>query len=408
MLPIDDAIQRLLQVVKPLGLVDDINLSDAAARVLTESIEAPTSLPPFDASAMDGYAVRSEDCTKPQQLLRVLGTSFAGSPYTGSVKPRTAIRIFTGAALPAGCDAVTLQEDIDQHGDRITTRTTVRAGENVRFIGHDVVAGHMLMQAGKKLSPLDIAWLAACGVNSIRVASKVRVGVFSTGDELRDPGETLGPGQIYDSNRTALIGLLAIKPVTVTDLGCLPDDPHIIRDQLHAAMQNTDLIVTSGGVSVGDADYVRPVVEELGELAFWNVALKPGKPIAVARLNETWFFGLPGNPVSTIITYLLFVATAIDRMCGIPYREPLVIPATLSNRIRHKRGRREFQRGKLSRDSRGQLSVSTVDDQSSNRLASFSDTNALIVVDEEAGDLEIGSKVDVLLLPQEANHLLAS
>ena len=406
MLSIDDAMSRLLDLVTPIHRTATVPASDAIGRVLSDDIHAPVSLPPFNSSAMDGYAVKSDDCDVPDRTLKVIGTSYAGKPFSGSVPSGSAVRIFTGAELPDSCDAVVLQEDVRRKNEWITTDSTVHEGENIRYIGHDVKHGTTLLHKGKRLSAFDIAWLAASGVDRVRVADLFRVALFSTGNELQEPGCALGPGQIYDSNRAALIALLREKPVQILDLGRLRDDPAEVREKLTTAQRDADVIITSGGVSVGDADYVRPIIEDMGELTFWNVALKPGKPIAVAKLKESWFFGLPGNPVSTIVTYLLFVSTAIDRLCGMPYKKSFQFRATLTNPIKHKQGRREFQRGWLKPGNSGALTVHAVGDQSSNRLATFSNANSLIVAPESKGDLAIGDEVEVLLLPNAASHIL--
>ena len=367
-------------------------------------MSAPISLPPFEASAMDGYAVRSEDCRNKETHLSVVGSSFAGVPYEGSVPQGSTVRIFTGAAVPKDCDAVILQEDVLRKNDRIETQTDVSPGENVRHTGTDIREGALLLKAGTKLSAFEIAWLAACGVQSVTTTRKVQIAVFSTGDELQDPGQPLTYGQIYDSNRQSLKAMLVNQPVSIVDLGRLPDNQDQIERTLQEVSDKVDIIVTSGGVSVGDADYVRPAVQKLGQLSFWNVALKPGKPIAVGRVGKAWFFGLPGNPVSAVVTYLLFVTPALDRLSGAPVLTPSTLPATLTQALSHTKGRREYQRGWLSRVD-DQLFVSQTGDQSSNRLSSLVAANCLIIVPESRGVLPKGTLVDVLLLPKESPQL---
>ena len=355
---------------------------------------------------MDGYALKHSDLSPSDNPFKVVGTSLAGNPYHGEVSRQECVRIFTGAMVPDTCDTVVLQEDtVVQEDEFVQFTEQPDQGANIRKIGHDIMEGTTLLQAGTEVTPFETAWLAACGVNTLQVNAPIKVAVFSTGDELQSPGSELGPGQIYDSNRTALLHLLRNKHAQVQDLGCMPDQPVYIRHELQQASHDCDVIVTSGGVSVGDADFVKPIVEELGELTFWNVALKPGKPIAIGKVGEAWFFGLPGNPVSTIVTYLLFVSTALDRLSGRNASQPLTFKARLATPVEHKPGRREFQRGIL-RGKDGELTVSVANDQSSNRLSTFSNTNALIVVHESLGDLQVGDDVEVLLLPREASHIL--
>lgn len=406
MLSIDDAVARLASVVHAIKETEMVSISEASQRVLASDVNAPISLPPFTSSAMDGYAIKVSEGDGNGSRFRVVGASFAGTPYQDEcTTERAAVRIFTGAVVPNWTDAVVLQEDVDRQGETITLTETPVPGDNIRLVGHDVQKDELLLTQGTKLGAFDVSWLAACGVPSVNVVRRIRVAIFSTGDELQDPGQPLSDGQIYDSNRTALKELLQEKPVEIADLGRLPDDLIAIEKAIAKASNKVDLIVTSGGVSVGDADYVRPVIEKLGELTFWNVALKPGKPVAVGRIDRALFLGLPGNPVSTIVTYLLFVARAIDALSGVSLLEPLTVPAILTNTLRHSIGRREYQRGILSRNG-NLLCVRSTGDQSSNRLATLAAANCLIVVPETVDSIHEGELVDVLLLPHEAHHVV--
>ena len=406
MLSIEDAVTRLASSIHAIKEIEVVSISEASRRVLANDVIAPVSLPPFTSSAMDGYAIKTSARVGIGSSLTVVGTSFAGTPYQDDVvTEQAAVRIFTGAVVPDWADAVVLQEDVNCHEETITLKEMPAPGDNIRLIGHDVKKDERLLMQGTRLGAFDVSWLAACGVASVNVVRRIRVAVFSTGDELQDPGQPLCEGQIYDSNRTALIELLRLKPVEIVDMGRLPDDPVVIEKSIAKTSNNVDLVITSGGVSVGDADYVRPVIEKLGELTFWNVALKPGKPIAVGQIENTLFLGLPGNPVSTIVTYLLFVARAIDLLSGIGELEPLTIPAMLTDSLQHTKGRREYQRGILSRNG-DVVRVSPTGDQSSNRLATLAAANCLIVIPETANSIESGEVVDVLLLPSEAHHIV--
>ena len=403
MLNVDDALRKLGDLTTPVVDTEVIPLIGSKGRVVASTIDAPMDLPPFDTSAMDGYAVHESDLNQERELA-VIGESRAGHVYQNAAAPGTAIRIFTGAPIPRGTSAVVIQEDVERNGDQIRFRASLEIGENIRSRGHDIAKTQLLAKAGDRLDAYKISWLAACGVTNLTVVRRIRVALFSTGDELIDPGTPLGPGQIYDANRTALRELLSERPVEVLDLGALPDDPHAINRALETAAKAADVVVTSGGVSVGDADYVKDIVAQAGSLDFWKIALKPGKPLAVGRVGKALFFGLPGNPVSTIITYLLFVAPTIDRLCGMSDNTPHRLPAILQETIEHHQGRREYIRG-VFRTNDDRVTVSPTGDQSSNRLATFANANCLIVVPEQTDDIKAGSVVDIVLLPTDRSHI---
>ncbi len=405
MLSIDAAVAQLTKLIKPITEYESVALTEAANRILARDVLAPISLPPFNSSAMDGYALRAEDIKGKERNFRVVGTSFAGRPFEGDYAHQGTVRIFTGAAVPAWANAVVLQEDVERCGNDIKIFEAIHPGDNIRFIGSDIAQNEVLCQQGTQLDAFSVSWLAACGLSSVMVSPRIRVALFSTGDELQDPGQPLTYGRIYDSNRIALHELLKLKPTVITDLGRLPDDPQAIEAAIRRVSNDVDLVLTSGGVSVGDADYVRPVIEKLGKLTFWKVALKPGKPIAVGRVDSALFLGLPGNPVSAVVTYLLFVAHAIDAFSGKQTVSPLAFPAKLTQSVYHSEGRREFQRGIVRRVGNA-LHVEPTGDQSSNRLATLATANCFIVVPETEGSIPAGRVVDVLLLPREAQHLV--
>ena len=404
-LTVDLAIEKLGALARPVAECEDVELDAGLGRVAAQVVTAPIDLPPFDASAMDGYAVCSRGLGhEGAKRLRVVGRSAAGHPFHANVGEGEAVRIFTGAVLPAGADAVLLQEDAEPQGqDTVETTAAIRRDQHVRRRGHDVRQGAALFGEGKKLGAYDLAWLAACGIRNLSVRRRIRLALLSTGDELASPGERLAPGQIYDSNRLALKSLLREKAAHVTDYGCIADDPVEIRKALRTAAAHADVIVCSGGMSVGDADYVKAVVEEIGSLDFWRVALKPGKPLAVGRIGEALFFGLPGNPVSTIVTYLLFVAPTVDRLSGTSPTPPLTLPAVLLDAVRHSKGRREYMRG-IMRAEGGEILVRITGDQGSNRLATFANANCLVVISSDAGDLRPGDRTQVIPLPGTASH----
>ena len=403
MLNVDDALRKLGDLTSPVLDTEVIPLTESKGRVVASAVDAPMDLPPFDASAMDGYALHANDLNQDGELA-VVGESRAGHVSQDPVAPGTAIRIFTGAPIPRGTSAVVIQEDVERHGDQIRFRSSLEIGENIRSRGHDIAKTQLLAKSGDRLDAYKISWLAACGVTNVTAVRRIRVALFSTGDELIDPGTPLGPGQIYDANRTALRELVSERPVEVLDLGALPDNPQAINRALETAVETADVVVTSGGVSVGDADYVKDVVAQAGSLDFWKIALKPGKPLAVGRVGKALFFGLPGNPVSTIITYLLFVAPTIDRLCGMPDSKPYRLPAILQGTIEHHQGRREYVRGIFGTNG-DRVTVSPTGDQSSNRLATFANANCLIVVSEQTDDIKAGSIVNIVLLPTDRSHI---
>lgn len=398
MLTVDDAQKKLRALIKTVDEYEPLPVSEALGRSLAWPVSAPIDLPPFNCSAMDGYAIAASQTADTGEQFRVVGEALAGHPFQEILNIGEACRIFTGAAIPTGTTAIAIQEQTFREDDKIVLSDPVRSGDNIRNKGMDIKMGDRLANTGEVLTPFAIGWFAACGISEVNVVRKIKVAIFSTGDELRDPGEELEHGQIYESNRMSLSMLLKSKPVTVTDLGQLKDNKTAINQAIGKVAPHVDLILASGGVSVGDTDLVRPVIEEIGKLEFWNIALKPGKPLAVGNVDDSLFFGLPGNPVSTIVTYLLFVAPTIDALSGLPWRKPTAFAATLSSDIDHRSGRREYQRGVLHSMDRV-LHVTPTGDQSSNRLASFYQCNCLIEVPTHRATLRQGETVNVFVLP---------
>lgn len=407
MLNPDLALRKLAALVVPLAETEDVVLTDAVGRVAASDVPAPVDLPPFDSSAMDGFAVNAEALDfDGEKRFDVIDRSLAGRPANQSINdPSTAIRVFTGAVMPRGSNAVVLQEDVDLDGDIARTEARIQTEQNVRRRGRDVRRGDLVCRSGTPLTAYRLTLLAACGVDRVRVKRRARVAVFSSGDELVEAGTPLAEGQIYDSNRFALLALLREKPVDTLDMGCLRDSGEEVRRALERAALNADIVLTSGGVSVGTADHIKSVVEKIGRLEFWRVALKPGKPLAVGRLGDALFFGLPGNPVSTIVTYLLFVAPAIDLLGGQDLVPPITMPAVLDGGIKHSPGRREYVRGVVRTEDRT-VRVAATGDQGSNRLATLADANCLIVVDEDCGDLRQGDHVRIMVLSGVAGHTI--
>ena len=391
-LDLDVALARVLGQLSAPAATETVPVRQAQGRVAAETIRSRTDLPPFPASAMDGYAFRWRPGI---HSLEVTGESLAGHPFAGSVSAGQCVRIMTGAPLPAHCDTVIVQENCDRAGAAVRLREPPEPGANVRPVGDDLRRGDEVVAAGKRLSPFNIGSLAASGCATATVRARPRVAIFSTGDELQQPGTALEYGNIYDSNRFAVEALLASLPVEIDNLGVLADDAEVVAASLTAASTNSALILTSGGVSVGDADHVKNAVEALGELGFWRLNLKPGKPLAFGRIGEAWFLGLPGNPVSTIVTYLLFAKPAIEVLCGMQPTQPVTAGAELTVPIRHSPGREEYQRG-IATGAGDDIRVRTTGAQGSNRMSTFAGANCLIRIPKSAGSLKSGDRVEVL------------
>lgn len=373
---------------------ETVAVAQACGRTLRQDLAAPISLPPFDASAMDGFAFRHATAAGREALKRV-GRALAGHPFTGIIGPGECVRITTGAALPAGTDTVVIQENVLAEREQIKLTAMPQAGDNVRRAGNDVSVGAPLFRRGHTLNAFHCGALAASGIAEVDVAARPRLAIFSTGDELAPPGAALGPGQIYDSNRLLVSALADQRSVELLDGGLLPDDPAVLKNSLGG--QDADLLITSGGVSVGDADFLTDLLRAEGTLEFWRLNLKPGKPLAFGRFRETPFLGLPGNPVSTAITALLFLPPALAALNGAPQPRLNFMPATLAAPISRRAGREEYQRG-TAENLGGSLVVSSTGDQSSNRLSSFSEANCLIRLHAEQSDLSAGSAVEILPL----------
>ncbi|WP_220446240.1 gephyrin-like molybdotransferase Glp [Microbulbifer harenosus] len=394
LMPIETARSRLLAEIKPVAGVETVSLKNAVGRILAVGVRSAVDLPPCDNSAMDGYALHSTDLDA-QAPLRQIGKSFAGAPFTGEVLPGTCVRIMTGAVLPAGTDAVVMQEHVSADGDDIHIHGAVRRGAHIRRRGEDVSAGEILLGAGVRISVPHIALLAAAGIATLNVVRRPKIGVFSSGDELRQPGDSLGKGDIYDSNRTALLAALSELKLDILDLGILPDDKNVIREKLAQAAREADAIVTSGGVSVGEADYTREVLEEMGEIGFWKVAMKPGKPFAFGRLAGIPFFGLPGNPVSALVTFYQLVVPALETMQGGSWSGAPTLRAKLLKPVEKKPGRTDFQRGFYCNDPTTGLCVEPMGTQGSHILSGLAAANCFIVLEQDSGSVETGDLVTI-------------
>ncbi len=353
---------------------------------------------PFAAnSAMDGYAFHSSDIpTSGTSELKLIGTSWAGRPFEGTVTPGSCVRIMTGGILPAGADTVVMQENAQVHDDHILVDTRTRRGENVRPAGEDFTKGDRIISAGTRLTAAHLGLIASLGIGEINVIRRLRVTYFQTGDELRSIGESIDPGQIFDSNRYTLYGMLADPSIESEDLGVVRDDRAAIEQVLAEAGKKADVILTTGGVSVGEADFVKDVLEKRGRIDFWKVAIKPGRPLAFGNIDNALFFGLPGNPVSAMVTFYLLVRPALRRLMGI---HDLVMPTYRAMSMAHLKkrpGRVEYQRGILSRSDAGEIVVSPTGEQGSGILSSMTEANCFIVLPMENDGVVAGETVEVL------------
>lgn len=395
-LSVDEARRRLLDRVAPLSAEESVALKEGLARIIAETVLAPFDVPPHANSAMDGYAVRSTDLPdKGRRRLTVIGTAMAGRPYTGEVTAGHCVRIMTGGVLPRGCDTVIMQEQAERTGDAISIGNGHNAGQHVRHAGEDLATGQTVIAAGKRLTPADLGLLASLGMDAVTVTRRPRVAFFTTGDELRTSGEPLAEGAVYDSNRYTLYGMLLQTGAEPLDLGVVRDRREALRETLVKAAAQADAVITTGGVSVGDADFVRDILAELGEVVFWKVGMKPGRPFAFGRIAQAWLFGLPGNPVSAMATYYQFVQPALRRMMGERERSPLHFKVPCATDLKKAPGRMEFQRGILETNAEGETMVRSIGGQGSHILRSMSEANCFIVLPAESGDVPAGTLVDV-------------
>lgn len=396
-MPVAKAREYIRAFLTPVTGIERLHVRSALGRILAEEIVSPIAVPAHDNSAMDGYAVRHADLTPDADVtLRVIGTSFAGKPFTGTVGPGEAVRIFTGAVMPPGCDTVIMQERARAVEDRVTLGAGAKCGQNRRLAGEDIQAGAVVLKRGQPLRPAELGLVASLGIGEVSVYRRLRVAFFSTGDELVSIGATLRPGQIYDSNRYTVYGMLTRLGCDVLDMGVIRDTPEAVEDAFRSAAAVADVVITSGGVSVGEADYVKQMLDRLGEVLFWKIAMKPGRPLAFGKLGTAHFFGLPGNPVAVMVTFYQFVREALLILMGQSEVPPVpTFKAVLASPVKKVPGRTEFQRGILSLDAHGQWQVRTTGDQGSGILSSMSQANCFVILPDGQGNLEPGASVDV-------------
>ena len=398
LLSVAQAQARIMQSITPLTLCERVGLRESLGRVLAQDVLVRTHVPSQRNSAMDGYAFCYVD-SQNFPALQVVGTAFAGHPLQGELQAGQCVRIMTGAVVPDACDTVVMQEHVTRADELITLQKLPKAGANVRGVGEDLRAGEALLMRGRKITAADLGLLASQGIAEVDVLRRVRVAFFSTGDELKSLGETLNDGEIYDSNRYTLYGMLAQLGVEILDLGRLPDQMDAIQQTLRDARRLADVVISSGGASVGEADYIAEALRQTGAVDFWKIAMKPGKPLAFGRLgDDCLFFGLPGNPVAVMVTFLVFVRSVLLALMGEVVTDALTYPAICTTPLKKSAGRTDFQRGICQQQADGTWRVQSTGMQGSHILSSMSAANCLIVLEQERGAVAVGETVTIMPL----------
>jgi molybdopterin molybdotransferase len=399
-MPVDKAREVIARFLSPVSTAERVHIRAALGRVLAADVISPLDVPAHDNSAMDGYAVRFADLRADGEVtLKVVGTAFAGAPFSGAMQAGECVRIMTGGVVPAGADTIVMQEHVQAKGDQVSMGGGHRKGQNLRRAGEDLKAGQAALKCGQVLRPAEIGLIASLGIPEVSVYRRLRVAFFSTGDELVSVGTQPAEGQIYDSNRYTIYGMLERLGCEVIDMGVVRDDPALLEQAFQEAAATADVVITSGGVSVGEADFVKVLLNKLGEVVFWKIAMKPGRPLAYGRIGKAHFFGLPGNPVSVMVTFYQFVRDALLKLSG---RDPIAPLATFkvpcTSSLKKAPGRTEFQRGILSQDTAGNWSVRVTGEQGSGILRSMSEANCFIILPTDQGNVAPGALVDVQVM----------
>ena len=389
----------LNQLVVPVSSTESLDLMKAANRVLSEDVISPISVPGHDNSAMDGYAFNGQFLhTNTHFKLKVMGTALAGAMWKGKIQEGECLKIMTGAVMPNGLDTVVPIEMVQElDGSIEISSQTLHAGDNRRLCGEDVKTGSTALSKGTLLRPAALGLLASLGFPKVSVFRRLKVAYFSTGDEVLSLGESPREGAIFDSNRYTIFGMLQRMGIEIVDMGVVRDQPTLLEEAFKQAAEESDAIITSGGVSVGEADHTKTMMSKLGDVAFWRIAMRPGRPMAVGRIGDAILFGLPGNPVAVMVTFLAFVRPALQKMMGNEVKNSLFLKARSQEIIRKKPGRTEYQRGIVSLDAQGALQVVTTGNQGSGVLSSMVEANGLIVLHHEQGNVSAGDMIDVMM-----------
>jgi len=393
----------LAQLVQPVREQDTVALMQAHGRILGQDVVSPISVPPHDNSAMDGYALRGADLKTGQPSpFKVIGTALAGTAWQGEVQAGECVRIMTGAIMPAGLDTVAPQELVQVDGDTVQVPPgLLQTGDNRRLTGEDLMAGQPALRAGTRLSPAACGLLASLGLPTVPVWRRPKVAYFSTGDEILSLGQAPREGAVYDSNRYTVAGLVHALGCELIDMGVVRDEPAALEQAFLDAAAQADAIITSGGVSVGEADYTKAMMKKLGDVAFWRIAMRPGRPMAVGRISQggrsAVLFGLPGNPVAVMVTFAAFVRPALQQLMGWQAPALPLLKAKSTQTLRKKPGRTEYQRGIVSTNAAGELVVSITGNQGSGVLSSMVQANGLIVLGHAQGNVAVGDEVEVMM-----------
>ena len=392
-LRVDKAREAILACLSPITEVEQVPIQAALGRVLAEEIVPRINVPAHDNSAMDGYAIRFSDVEKP---LKEIGTALAGKPFHGQLGAGECVRIMTGAVMPPGADTVVIQEVVKKEGERITIPPGQKKAQNVRYAGEDLKVGVAVLGPGRWLKPADVGLIASLGIGEVRVRRRLRVAFFATGDELASIGQPLKEGEVYDSNRYTVHGMLARLGVEAIDMGVIRDNPVELEKAFRTAAEKADVVITTGGVSVGEADFIKQMMAKLGEVLFWKIAMRPGRPMAFGKIGDAFLFGLPGNPVAVMVTFYQFVRDALLHMSGRADAPIPLLRAVSAESLRKVPGRTEYQRGILFREQ-GEWKVRTTGQQGSGVLRSMSEANCFIVLEHERGQVKAGEAVSVQL-----------
>ncbi len=399
-MPVVKARQFIKQFLSPVAETENLPIRESLGRVLAENILSPANVPNYDNSAMDGYAFNADNIEQDTTTtLKLIGTAFAGKAFEGVLNTGECVRIMTGGMLPAGADSVIMQERVRVDGDNMSFSESPKRGMNVRYVGEDLKLGQAVLSVGHLMRAADLGLIASLGIGQVTVYRKLKVAFFSTGDELASVGETLASGKVYDSNRYSLFGMLSRLGVDLLDLGAIPDNPDLLEATLLSASNQADVVITSGSVSVGDADYMKLLLAKHGQVVFWKVAMKPGRPLAYGKIGNAHYFGLPGNPVAVMVTFYQFVREAMLVLMGQPNPAPLpMFSVVCIAPLKKMTGRTEFQRGILFADADGSWKVKPTGAQGSAILSSMSLANCFIVLDDNVGKLDAGATVNVQVL----------
>ena len=399
-MPVDKARALIARFLTPVTATERVHVRSALGRVLAQDVISPINVPAHDNSAMDGYAVRFIDLKADGEVtLKMAGSSFAGKPFAGKMQAGETVRIMTGAVMPPEADTIVMQEHVQAKDGQVTIGSGHRLNQNLRRAGEDLAIGQVALKRGLPLRPAEVGLISSLGIGEVTVFRKLRVAFFSTGDELVSIGSVPQEGQIFDSNRYTIHGMLTRLNCEVIDMGVVRDDPALIEAAFKEAAASADVVITSGGVSVGEADFVKDMLNKLGEVLFWKIAMKPGRPLAYGKIGGAHFFGLPGNPVSVMVTFYQFVRDALLKLAGqdpLPPLPTFKVPCTSA--LKKAPGRTEFQRGILSQDAAGAWSVRVTGEQGSGILRSMSEANCFIILPTDQGNVVPGVMVDVQLM----------